>query len=265
MHSFENYDNFRIELKKDQTARKEMRTDYFDMIETEIENEEKELDQFLQNKSENFESLNSLIENREILKKLSLLTYQDPCIGNSFISQGGSLNNEIGQNNINDNSRVMDADSRGGLQFISGVILAENELKLRRTVFRVSYGLGLSTFWDIDPKIFENMNQNFEANTAPKKIFTIFLKNSDGENNYLFGKLIKICDALGATRYNIPPAKEIPKVLNEIELEIKKMETVLDEQKNTIVSLIQNKIGTNIQPGKYSLYRLFFKKQKEII
>jgi len=42
------------------------------------------------------------------------------------------------------------------------------------------------------------------------------------------------------------------------------METVLDEQKNTIVSLIQNKIGTNIQPGKYSLYRLFFKKQKEI-
>ena len=73
MHSFENYDNFRIELKKDQTARKEMRTDYFDMIETEIENEEKELDQFLQNKSENFESLNSLIENREILKKLSFI------------------------------------------------------------------------------------------------------------------------------------------------------------------------------------------------
>lgn len=267
MHSFENYEDFRNELKKDQGLRKEMRTDYFDMIESEIINEEKELEQFLQNQSENNQSLNSLLENREILRKLSLLTYQDPSMANSFnpqMNNSGSLNSEFPnqiQNNINDNSRIMD-DNRGGLQFISGVILAENELKLRRTVFRVSYGLGLSTFWDIDQKTFEKINQNQEG--APKKIFTIFLKNNDGENNYLFGKIIKICDALGASRYNIPPAKEIPKVLNDIELEIRKMETVLDEQKNTIISLIQNKIGTKIQPGKYSLYRLFFKKQKEI-
>lgn len=273
MHSYENYDDFRNALKKDQAARREMRTDYFDMIETEIINEEKELEQFLQNKTENFDSMNTLLENREILRKISKLVVQDPSMGNSFNNQAmnnsGSLNQEYGnsainQNNINDNSRILDENSRGGLQFISGVILAENELKLRRTVFRVSYGLGLSTFWDIDPKIFEKINHNYESANAPKKIFTIFIKNSDGENNYLFGKLIKICDALGATRYNIPPTKEIQRVLNDIEMEIRKMETVLDEQKNTIISLIQNKIGRKNEPGKYSLYRLFFKKQKEI-
>lgn len=273
MHTYENYDDFRNALKKDQTDRREMRTDYFDMIEAEIINEEKELEQFLQNKNENFENLNTLLENREILKKLSKLTHQDPSIANSFNNQAmnnsGSLNQEYGsninnQNNINDSSRILEENSRGGLQFISGVILAENELKLRRTVFRVSYGLGLSTFWDIDQNVFEKLNKNNEANAQPKKIFTIFIKNSDGENNYLFGKLIKICDALGATRYNIPPTKEIPRVLNDIELEIRKMETVLDEQKNTIISLISNKIGSKLQPGKFSLYRLFFRKQKEI-
>jgi V-type H+-transporting ATPase subunit a len=276
MYTFQNYEEFRKELKKDQNARKEMRTDYFDMIETEIENEEKELDQFLQNKSENFQNLNSLIENREILKKLSKLTYLDPNINMNNSQNSNSnysiLNNEfavgyeINQNQINDNSRILDGDFRGGLQFISGVILAENELKLRRTVFRVSYGLGLTTFWDIDQNIFEKINQYFDATSKspPKKIFTICLKNSSDGDNYLLGKLIKICDTLGASRYHIPPTKDIPRVLNDIDLEIRKMETVLDEQKNTIVSLIKNKIGTKNQPGKYSLYRLFFKKQKEI-
>ena len=275
MQGFEKYEDFRDELKKDQTARKEEHCDYFDMIETEIINEEKELETFLQNKAENLESLNSFLENREILKKLSKLTYMDPSMANSF-NNNNNLNNEnqsagsgVNQNNINDNSKILDENSKGGLQFISGVILAEHELKLRRTVFRVSYGLGLSTFWDVDPEIFEKINTNSDEVAAPKKIFTIFLKSSDdggesGSNNYLFGKLIRICDALGATRYQTPPTRDIQKVLQEIENEIRKMETILDEQKNTIVSLIQNKIGTKVQPGKYSLYRLFFKKQKEI-
>lgn len=275
MQGFEKYEDFRIELKKDQTARKEEHCDYFDMIETEIINEEKELETFLQNKAENLEILNSNLEYREILKKLQKLTYMDSSVANSF-NNNNNLNNEnqsagsgVNQNNINDNSKILDENSRGGLQFISGVILAEHELKLRRTVFRVSYGLGLSTFWDVDQEIFEKINQNSEEDTPPKKIFTIFLKSSDdggetGSNNYLFGKLIRICDALGATRYQTPPTREITNKLNQLETEIKEKETVLDENKNTIVSLIQNKIGSKNQPGKYSLYRLFFKKQKEI-
>jgi len=277
MHTYECYDDFRRELLRDQTSRRAMRTDYFDLIENEILNEEKELDIILESKSQNLNELNSLIERREILKKLTQLTqiqnyynYNDSgYINNNQNNNYNNKNNLTNENfsNFNNNpypnfgtNNVF--EERGGLQFISGIILAENELKLRRTVFRVSYGLGLTTFWDMNQESFAKIGTNLIG--PPKKIFTIFLKSSDQEKNYLFSKLIKICDTLGAARYNIPPSSALPGVLAEIERDISKMEKVLEEQLNSIRSLIENKIGTRIQPGKYSLYRIFFKKQKEI-
>lgn len=303
MYTYESYDDFRAELRRDQTSRRAFRSDYFDQIESEIINEEKELDIILENKSQNLEELNSLIERREILQKLSQLTQIK-----TFINNEGNLNNfnnnynsnanlinlnENSQNNlVNENFGIYPSlddlntnfnlagnanninsnhasfiEQTSGLQFISGVILAENEMRLRRTVFRVSYGLGLTTFWDMNFSSYRQssiVNNSSKIIGAPKKIFTIFLKNSDTENNYLFTKLIKICDALGATRYNIPPPNALPTVLSEINRDISKMEQVLEEQISSIRSLIENKIGSQIQPGKYTLYRIYCKKQKEI-
>ncbi len=289
MFTHENYEDFRNELHRDQTSRRAMRTDYFDIIESEILNEEKELDIFLENKSHNLENLNSLIERREILKNLIPLiqsnkNYNDNDNNNNNLQNEiennnneifGNIANYNNKNNTNINSNgnsFMMEESRGGLQFISGVILAENEMKLRRTVFRVSYGLGLTTFWDINVSAFKLihshsntlLNPNLSLHNSPKKIFTIFLKNSDPENNYLLSKLVKICDTLGASRCNIPSSHAIPSLLDEIELDIAKMEKVLQEHINSIRSLIVNKTGTPINPSKYALYRMFFQKQKEI-
>jgi len=254
-----------------------MRTDYFDIIESEILNEEKELDIFLENKSQNLDDLNSLIERREILKKLTQLTQSNFNDNNYHINinnlQSENIinindDNYIIKSNINSNANSFIEENRGGLQFISGIILSENEMKLRRTVFRVSYGLGLTTFWEINPSEFEIIHKNTQnpnlSLIAPKKIFTIFLKNSDPENNYLFGKLIKICDTLGATRYNIPSSHALSGLLPEIEADIIKRKKVLEEQINSIRGLIIDKTGTPVNPSKYALYRVFFKKQKEI-
>jgi V-type H+-transporting ATPase subunit a len=254
-----------------------MRTDYFDIIESEILNEEKELDIFLENKSQNLDDLNSLIERREILKKLTQLI-QSNFNDNNYHNDINNLQSEniininydnyINKSNINSNANSFIEENTGGLQFISGIILSENEMKLRRTVFRVSYGLGLTTFWQINPSEFEIIHKNtLNPNLsliAPKKIFTIFLKNSDPENNYLFGKLIKICDALGATRYNIPRSHALSGLLAEIEADIIKRKKVLEEQINSIRGLIIDKTGTPVNPSTYALYRVFFKKQKEI-
>ncbi len=285
MHSYENYVDFRNELHRDQIARKAMRSDYFDIIEGEIINEEKDLDTLLENKAQNLDELNALIERHEILKKITQLTNMNTNSNfvqnsfnnsNSFLNNDNIINENFGNfsnnriNNVNnrDSNNYTDESMGNGLQFISGVILAKNQLKLRRTVFRVSYGLGLTTFWDLNQddisKIELNDEKIFNSNVSSKKIFTIFLKSSDPENNYLLGKLIKICDALGASRYNVPPSHSLQGVLREIQSDIHKLETVLLEQSNSIKSLIKNKIGTKIQPGKYALYRVFFKKQKEI-
>ena len=295
MFSYESYDDFRAELRRDQTSRRAFRSDYFDQIENEITKEEKELDIILENKSQNLEELNSLIERREILQKLSQLTRMKSFSDNNINSDDNN------SNNLNDNShnnlaresfgvypRLDDLNTNfnlasntnkinlnkssfieqeGGLQFISGVILAENELRLRRTVFRVSYGLGLTSFWDIPVNIYNNNNYDLNKNKLicpPKKIFTIFLKNSDTENNYLSTKLIKVCDALGATRHNFPHVDALQGELSEITKDISKMAQVLEEQISSIRSLTENKIGSPIQPGKYTLYRIYCKKQKEI-
>lgn len=248
MFSYEKYEEFKSDLKKDQLSRRAFRTDYFDFLENEIINEEKELDIFLENKSRNIEQINNLTERREILKKISMLTF----------SKENPLENNFSQENFSNN--LMEEGKEGGLHFIAGVISAENELKLRRTIFRVSYGLGLTTFWDME----ENISVLEENKIHPKKIFTIFIKNSEAGNDYLLTKLLKICDTLGAIRYNIPPRHLINSVVLDLDQEIKRMVTVLDEQKSSIRSLIQNKIGSIALPGKYTLYKLFFKKQKEI-
>jgi len=313
LYSYESYDDFRAELRRDQISRRAFRSDYFDQIESEIINEEKELDIILENKSQNLEELNSLIDRREILQKLNQLTQTQTNTYSSGIPKSnlniinessGSRNNIINEdygiypqlNDLNANFNVSSSNNKvksnrssfleqqqerdgGGLQFISGVIQAENELRLRRTVFRVSYGLGLTTFWDMSPRLpinnimdsFVNFNNNNTQKNliigGQKKIFTIFLKSSDDaekSNSYLFTKLIKVCDALGATRYNIPPANALKSVLSELIRDISRIEQVLEEQASSIRSLIANKIGTFIQPGKYMLYRVYSKKQKEI-
>ncbi len=180
----------------------------------------------------------------------------------------GNINNKDIQ--IKSNRQSIIKDGNEGLQFISGVILSENEQKLRKTVFRVTFGIGLVSLWDLNKDSLKTIIDNSYKDSkiynqvAPKKIFTIFIKKSYDETNYLYSKLTKICDTLGVTRYNIPSSHLIPNLLEEIERDILKLEKVMIEQNNLIKSSIINKIGNLNKPGKYALYSLFFKKQKEI-
>jgi len=201
MHNYEFYDDFKTELNRDQIKRNAIRTDYFDIIEAEILNEEKELDIFLENKAHNLDNLNSLKEHQEILKKLTHLT-QFQIKNNNLSSNSNKFNidNQINfenylnnQNNndiicVNNNYNLNSLNNKniekghGGLQFIAGIISSENEMKLRRTVFRVSFGLGVTTLWDINSDTISKIVDNQVIN-IPKKIFTIFLKKSESNKN----------------------------------------------------------------------------------
>lgn len=210
------------------------------------------MDIFIENKSQNLYRLNSLLERREILKIIGVLTQFDK----DYIE----LEEKI-ETNLNTS---LEEGKEASLKFIAGVILSEHELKLRRTVFRVSYGLAMISFWDLNENNLKNNNQNLTTNLGPKKIFTILIKNSENSSNYLLGKLVKICDALSATRYNVPPRLSITSVIEEIDREITRMQTLVEEIIFSIKSQIENKTGSKTQPGKYTLYRLYFKKQREI-
>lgn len=76
--------------------------------------------------------------------------------------------------------------------------------------------------------------------------------------------MLKICDAFGASRFNIPKRSQIQTEINKIHAEITEKTNFLKQAKNSIKDFIRDKVGNEGCPAKYELYRLYFKKEKYI-
>ncbi len=74
------------------------------------------------------------------------------------------------------------------LNILAGVIKADDEIRMKRMVFRMSRGRAIPQFYE--------MGKNVET---MKKIFIVFFQAAE-ESNFLKGKLIKICDIFQASR-----------------------------------------------------------------
>ena len=83
-------------------------------------------------------------------------------------------NNNYGSNN-------------NSLAFIIGVAKAEEDIKMKRMIFRASRGTAIASFFDIE----EDKNKEHKSKIE-KKIFIIFYPSEGKE--ILRGKLLKICD-----------------------------------------------------------------------
>ncbi len=241
------------------------------------------------------ENLEILIEKKQVLESVSWLINRH---GNRFNSQyeihsGGLFNpNEIQIENRE--------DGWGMLNFLTGTIKSEDEIKMRRTIFRISKGRAIIYFTDYD---YENENKpsqyskTIKKSGQLKKIFTIFFQKS--EENILKLKIMKILDLFAATRYNVPDPKEISNIVSQVSDEIKTQRIFLQEAEISIENFLFSKCGIdseypiqsfsqigevsvsskqnknlNVSPvtfnkkkltsSKYEMYRLFFKKEKII-
>jgi hypothetical protein len=56
--------------------------------------------------------------------------------------------------------------------------------------------------------------------------------------------LLKICDAFGASRYNIPKRNQIQSEINKIHAEITEKTNFLKQAKNSIKDFISDKVGS---------------------
>jgi V-type H+-transporting ATPase subunit a len=150
---------------------------------------------------------------------------------------------------------LLDEDySESELNFISGVIKAEDDMKFKRMLFRASRGRAIPTFFDLT---IENRALQIKQE---KKIFIIFLQGQ--QNTLLFQKMLNICDLFGASRFNIPQKEQLSEEISNLQHEIFDKKTYLKSIETSIKDFFKDKIGENGIPGKYDMYKLYLLQEK---
>ena len=191
INNYNNINDFENDLKTDQDLRQVRNSDYFDILENEIFEKNKKIKEIIDSYNKLKEDLNIDIEKREVYEKYLSLIKEEKLFNEDDINM--DLEEE---QSLNNDSYISNKYFKSKLLFIMGVVNAENELKMKRMIFRVSRGTAIANFSDINQSAESllNVNNNNGKKTfkISKKIFIIFYP-SDGRE-VLRSKLIKICD-----------------------------------------------------------------------
>jgi V-type H+-transporting ATPase subunit a len=250
---YSSYANFINDLENDERNRdRRFGSTYFDLIENEITEDEKKITELIDSYAQISENLENLIEKKSVFDKTCQLLISSDVSG---VRQENLRSGRAGQ-------MVQDQEfsNQSDLNFIAGVIKAEDDLRMKRMIFRISKGRAIPTFFDLVTE-----NKVMKAKVQ-KKIFTIFFQG--GVENVLLGKLLKVCDIFGASRFNVPRREEMHSQINGLQSDIAEKKQFLKQAETSIKDFFRDKIGMEMgsdrQPAKYELYRLYFKKERLI-
>jgi hypothetical protein len=113
---------------------------YFDLIEAEVLESEKQLNELVNSYNNIREGLETVIEKKAVYDKaLHLLSVRQPKYGDT----------------LEESARLIEEGAYTGLNYVFGTIKAEDELKLKRMVHRVSRGRAICTFFNIDNQVYD--------------------------------------------------------------------------------------------------------------
>ena len=265
IQNYKSFEEFTNDLRDDMLNRdKKFGATYFDLVESEILENERKINELVDSHSQIREDLINLIEKKHVFLKAQEL---------------------VRSNNLNFAGMI------SSLNFIIGVVPNENEMKMKRMIFRISRGRAITAFYSLEidkeeyiltstvrkrgANFIENPNSKLEKLSAmiqskdsatintKKKIFTIIFTGS--EENILLSRLLQVCEIFQASRYTIPKVSDIIKDLNEIEREVHDKKALLASiEKNLQYFCWTNNAYGDKGSIKYSLYRLFFEQEKMI-
>jgi V-type H+-transporting ATPase subunit a len=264
---YKTYEEFHLDITSDMTQRdKKLGSTYFDLIENEIIENDKRINELVDSHSQIREDLVSLIEKKHVLLKaeelirtnLDFSNFSEAAPGENGVKQG------LGSN----------------LNFMAGVVNTEHEMKMKRMIFRISRGRAITAYYPLEINNDEylltstvrqrGMSLSSKGNleklssiiqskdvgtiNTQKKIFTIIF--TAREENGLLQKLLKVCEVFQASRYPVPKNSEVRNTIRQIEKEIldKKNLLVSLEKNLQDFCLLSNSLG-NKKGYKYSLYK----------
>lgn len=293
---YSSYNQFNKDLEKDIEDAKIYNNNYFDQLEVLIKEDEKRLKELVNSCNSINENLNNLLERRNVYEVCLNLTKNNANdnslnnksvfeLNNSSIDNSDIINNSI-NDNFNDNI-YNEKNTESAIKMLAGVIKTEDQFKMQRMLYRITRGRATVTFYsfpDIDKNLsnmsslFSEQNQeiannlnnkegfsskNIEFDFGKKSIFIIFFPSS-GIENIILSKIIRTCEVFQASRYNIPNAYTLTEKIKEISNDIDSSLNYLKSSHEAINEYIKSKVNLedNNQPGKYQLYKLYFKKEK---
>lgn len=196
------------------------------MLEYEILEDEKKIFQLVDSYTDVKESFEILLEKKSVYDKSFQLTKT-----NADLSASSLISNR-------NNKMINEEGNESNSELIAGVIKAEDDIKMKRMIFRASRGTALVTFFDY---INQESDENKKfSSKIEKKIFTIFLRNS--LDTYLSEKILKVCDLYGVSRYNIP--KDMTRKMQELNKEISDKKLYLSKAEISIRECLKDKLGT---------------------
>lgn len=241
---FTSYDQFIQDLDLEERASRRNNTIFFDQVEHEIIEDDKKLTELISSFDSIAENLDYVKEKKAVFDKLSQL-----------MLTGASEFQELRKSNTVSDDEM---GSRSGIQTIAGVVKAEDEVKMKRMILRISRGRATPSFFDVEIK------SSATKEKLIKKIFTIFFPH--GQDNILLGKLIKVCDIYQASRFAIPKSEEIKNEIVQLQRDIGEKDGYLKQAKTLIEEFLRDKVGNvhDNKAGRYELFKQYFKKEKLI-
>ena len=261
---YKDYETFKLDLENSmRNMDRNYGSTYFDLIENETSENNKKLKELIDSYNLVDAQLTLLIEKKSVFDKSSELifsqlnTYKIPKKQNIGLGiDDNSAIQNILKSAENDQKKAILIDDYdvSELNFISGIIRAEDDMRMKRMIFRASRGRALPTFFDL------TVEDKLTHQKIEKKIFTIFVQG--GAHNFLANKIIQICDIFGASRFTIPKREDLQNEINNIQQEIYEKKEYLKTVETSIKEFFKDKIGENELPGKYDMYKLYFLQEK---
>ena len=277
LSTYNNFQEFSRDLQNDIKNRDKIYgSTYFDLVEAEVIENDKKIKELVDSHTQIREDLVNLIEKKHVLKKTSELVFANT-------NYAGFAEVESGENGIKTSSN---------LNFMAGVVQTNEELKMKRMIFRISRGRAITTFYNLsidkeeylftssirqrgfsfaeDPSAFQSQNQGVKIkplkedyNDSQKKIFNIIFQG--GEENILLGKILRVCEIFQASRYNVPKNSEIQAEIEKMEREISDKKDLLIRTEMNLKDILLKTISySNNKNSKFSLYKLFFLQEKMV-
>jgi len=184
---YKDYQTFKLDLENSMSNMdRNLGSTYFDLIENETAENNKKLKELIDSYNSIDAQLTTLIEKKSVFDKSSELifsqlnTYKIP--KKSSISMGvddsAAIQNILKSVEQSQKKELLVDDyDVSELNFISGIIRAEDDMRMKRMIFRASRGRALPTFFDL------TIEDKLTQQKIEKKIFTIFVQG--GAENYL--------------------------------------------------------------------------------
>lgn len=134
---YKRYSDFIDDLEKEMSNRSNFNSNYFDTLENDIIEDERKITELIDSYNQINENLEFLIEKKCVFDKSSQLI-----LSSEMLASGGSENVRQQKNN-------MEEGFQSDLNFLAGVIKAEDDLRMKRMIFRISRGRAIPTFFDL--------------------------------------------------------------------------------------------------------------------